>query len=488
MDPIRILKAAQMEQIDEAAQSILEQTGIRIDSAEALAYLDRFGCQVDSATNLVRIPRAVSRQAIAKMQQDYRGEGRPERMPVRFSHVRFRPVPYQVHTDFTVSTGGFCCFLADLDGNRRTATRRDVLCALNLVNQLNQIDYTGLPVADQTIPAKHRPVAMAAELVKWTRKIGGIETFTRTDVRWIHEIAQIVAGSVEQFRRAPALVGYSEIRSPLCFDRNMVEIFLEYVKLGVPQTVDTMPAGGTTAPMTPAGVLALGAAETLAAVVLGYAVRDDAILAMDITPSLADMQTGMYKYGGPDRCNLLMARIQLLAEYYGCPTGVHGGKTDACFYNEQTGAEKMSSMLLPVLAGAVGIGTVGHLENAVTFSPVQLVIDNELADYVRRALRTPWQIDNEALATEVVAAVGPGGNFLDQPHTVEHFRQETFRSPLFPTRGWADAHAHPDLYDQTAKARQIAADCWQPPEQPVLDDDQIREIDAVVARATSDAS
>ena len=187
-----------------------------------------------------------------------------------------------------------------------------------------------------------------------------------------------------------------------------MEVFLEYVKLGVPQTVDSMPAGGSTAPVTAAGILALGTAETLAAMVLAYAVRDDAIVAMDITPSYADMHTGLFKYSGSDRCNLLMARVQLLSEYYGCPTGVHGGKTDSCYYNEQAGAEKVSSMLLPVLAGAVGIGTVGHLENAVTFSPLQLVIDNELACYVRRAIRTPWVIDDETLATDLIDAVGPG--------------------------------------------------------------------------------
>jgi trimethylamine--corrinoid protein Co-methyltransferase len=475
-----------MEQIDEAAQSILETTGLRIDSEEALQYLSRFGCQVGSAPNRVRIPKAISRQVVRKMQEDYRRPDRPQRMPVRFSHVRFRPAPYEVHPDFTVSAGGFCCFLDDLEGRRRLATRQDVLCSLNLVNHLDQIDYTGLLVADQTIPAEHRPVAMAAELAKWTRKIGGIETFCAADVQWIHEIAQVVAGSTEEFRRSPALVGYGEVRSPLCFDRNMVEIFLEYLKLGVPQTIDTMPAGGTTAPVTPAGILALGAAETLAAVVLAYAVREDAVVAMDITPSFADMQSGIFKYGGADRSNLLMARVQFLAEYYGCPTGVHGGKTDSCFYNEQTGAEKISSMLLPVLAGAVGIGTVGHLENAVTFSPTQLVIDNELVRYVRRVLRPVWQVDQETLATEVVAAVGPGGNFLNQPHTLEHFRRETFRSPLFPARSWNDARRRPEIFDQTSKAREMAATWWRLPQEPVLDDDQIRQIDALVARATSE--
>jgi len=171
-----------------------------------------------------------------------------------------------------------------------------------------------LPVSDRSVPAEHRPVVMAGTLAKWTRKLGGIETFTVADVRWIQEIGQIVAGSAEAFRRNPPLVGYAETRSPLCFDRNMVEVFLEYVKLGVPQTVDTMPAGGTTAPVTGAAILALGAADTLAAMTLAYAVRDDAVVAMDINPSYADMHTGLFKYSGADRCNLLLARIQLLSD------------------------------------------------------------------------------------------------------------------------------------------------------------------------------
>jgi trimethylamine--corrinoid protein Co-methyltransferase len=483
MEPVRILTSSQMEQIDEAAQSILERTGIKIDSGEAIGYLKRFGCRVDEDTCLVKVPRELSRQVIAKMRQDYLRPDRPERVPVRFSHVRFRPTEHKVHADFTVSAGGFCCFIHDLQGCRRPAGRDDVRRAINMVNHLEQIDYTGLPVSDQSVPAAHRPVVMAAELVKWTRKIGGIETFSAADVRWIHEIAQVVAGSAEEFRRHPALIGYAETRSPLCFDRNMVEIFLEYLRLGVPQTVDTMPAGGSTAPVTAAGILALGAAETLAAMVLAYAVRDDAVVAMDLIPSYADMRTGLFKYAGGDRCNLLMARVQLLSEYYGCPTGVHGGKTDSCYYNEQTGAEKISTMLLPVLAGAVGIGTVGHLENAVTFSPLQLVIDNELARYVRRAISTPWVVDDQTLATELIHSVGPGGNYLSELHTAEHFREEVFLSPLFAVRPWADAQQRPDEFDQTRKARQLAAGLWREPEAPVIGEEQIREIDLIVKRA-----
>jgi len=67
-----------------------------------------------------------------------------------------------------------------------------------------------------------------------------------------------------------------------------------------------------------------------------------------------DMHSGLFKYGGPDRVNLLMARVQLLSEYYGCPTGVHGGKTDSCFYNERRGREGRS--MLFALGRALDLG------------------------------------------------------------------------------------------------------------------------------------
>ncbi|NLE28589.1 MAG: hypothetical protein GX629_02825 [Phycisphaerae bacterium] len=486
MEPIRILTPDQMYRIDQAARKILEQTGMIIDSEEATTYLKKAGCRVDSGSNRVYFPAKVTAEAVERMRKGYEDFNRPERMAVRYSHVRFQKTSYQVHPDFTASSGGFCCFIHDLEGNRRPATRDDVLCSINMINHLDEIAYTGLPVADQMIPAKIRPVVMAATLVMYTHKLGGIETFDKRDVYWIGEIAKIVAGSQENFLRRPILVGYAETRSPLCFDRNMVEIFMEYIKLGLPQTVDTMPAGGTTAPMTAAGILALGAAETLAAVVLGFAVREDGMVAMDINPSFTDMTSGLFKYGGADRNHLLMARVQLLSEYYGCPTGVHGGKTNSCFYNEHAGAEKVSSMLMPVLAGAVGIGTLGHIENALTFSPTQLVIDHELVRFVRRSLRSTIEVNNETLAVDLIDHVGPGGTFLEEDHTAINFRKELFISPMFSTLPWDQAHDRQSEVDTEPVARELARTLWKKPESPVLNPEQVRAIEQVVQAAIAE--
>ncbi len=51
-----------------------------------------------------------------------------------------------------------------------------------------------------------------------------------------------------------------------------------------------MPAAGTTAPASSAGALTLGLAETLGGLTLAYAVRPDAIISLDLCPTLSDMR------------------------------------------------------------------------------------------------------------------------------------------------------------------------------------------------------
>jgi trimethylamine---corrinoid protein Co-methyltransferase len=162
--------------------------------------------------------------------------------------------------------------------------------------------------------------------------------------------------------------------------------------------------------------------------------------------------------------------VQLITEFYGCPSGVHGGKTDSCFPNVQCGIEKAMSTLFPVLAGAVGIGTVGHLENAVTFSPLQLVVDSEVSRAVRHTLR-PIEVNDQTLALDMIRRVGIGGNYLAETHTAEHFRDELFLSTLFETVPWSTAHSA-SVRGMENRAHARAREIWQQEPSVVIDRDQ----------------
>ena len=51
--------------------------------------------------------------------------------------------------------------------------------------------------------------------------------------------------------------------------------------------------------------------------------------------------------------------------------------------------------------------------------------------------QTPWRmmdgirVDREHLALDAIKRVGPGGHFLDKPHTARHFRDEHWRPGIW---------------------------------------------------------
>jgi trimethylamine--corrinoid protein Co-methyltransferase len=227
--------------------------------------------------------------------------------------------------------------------------------------------------------------------------------------------------------------------------------------------------------------MVVGVAETLGALVLAYAIDERAVVGVDIIPSYCDMSSGIFRYASADRIPLLVARVQMISEYYGCPSGVHGGKTDSCFVNVQAGIDKSLTTVFPILAGAVGIGTVGHLENAVTFSPQQLVIDNEIFRAMRRTLK-PIPVNDDTLALSTIEKVGIGGNYLGEQHTVDHFRDELFISSLFETVPWDAAHTAVTK-GMEERAKETARTLWNETPEPVVDSTTAKEIDRVVTHA-----
>jgi len=95
--------------------------------------------------------------------------------------------------------------------------------------------------------------------------------------------------------------------------------------------------------------------------------------------------------------------------------------------------------MLPALAGSSVIYGMGMTELGMAMSYDQLVIDCEIVKMTRR-LMDGIAFDAGRLAVEVIEAVGPGGTFLNQRHTLKYLRGETSTSTLFDR----------DMYDNWA--------------------------------------
>lgn len=482
---ISILSNDEMKALHQTAVRILSEVGMRIDHLDALEYLHGAGCKVEKGSRTVLFPPNLIERSAARMRTQFAGAARySERIPMRYTAMYFSTFPRRVRSNYDANTGGFVPYVLPIEGARRQATTQDVRDSIRLADALPNIDLVGLPCATQEVSPKLRPIVMAAELVKLTSKIGGIETFSPTDIDYLARIAEVVRGGEQEVRRRPVLIGYGEAKSPLVIDQNMATIFVEYIKRGFPQSLDTMPAGGTTAPATSAATLALGLAETLGALTLAYAIDPDAVISLDINPTLTAMDTMLFPYAGADRIPLVTAAMQMLSDFYGRPGGCHGGKTDACVPGVQAGMEKALSIIFPILAGATGVGTMGHIENALTFSYEQLVTDDAIAGYIRRMLQG-FEVSEETLALEVIQEVGIGGNFLVHPHTASSYRREFYLPDIVERMSYLAWEAQ-EVRGMEAKAREKARRIIAEDRPRPLDATQEREIDAIVAAARRD--
>jgi trimethylamine--corrinoid protein Co-methyltransferase len=108
-----------------------------------------------------------------------------------------------------------------------------------------------------------------------------------------------------------------------------------------------------------------------------------------------------------------------------------GGVSDSLTPDVRAGFEKGLSILANALSKVEVIHNAvsGLLASGMAISLEQLVIDNEIAHWVNRYLRG-ISVDEDHLALDVIAAVGPGGAYLDHEHTVQHCRQEFLLTDL----------------------------------------------------------
>lgn len=96
--------------------------------------------------------------------------------------------------------------------------------------------------------------------------------------------------------------------------------------------------------------------------------------------------------------------------------------------------------MLPALAGSNILYGMGLLEMGITFCYAQLLADAEFVKMTRRVMQG-IAVNKDTLAVEVIKAVGAGGNYLAEEHTIKHMRGEQSRARLIDRRsrnGWQD--------------------------------------------------
>ncbi|MGE5603485.1 MAG: trimethylamine methyltransferase family protein, partial [Nitrososphaerales archaeon] len=188
-------------------------------------------------------------------------------------------------------------------------------------------------------------------------------------------------------------------------------------------------------PVTLAGGLALGNAEVLSSVVIQQLKRPGAPFIYGVQAHHMDMHSTISVYGSPEYELARVASAEM-GRFYGLPIWGNAGMSDSLWLDEQAAAEATFSLVIAQLTGTHLAHDVGYLEAGLTTSPEMIVFCAEMISQIRQ-FTEGVRLDAEHIALEVIHAVGPGGSFIAEEHTLRHFR-EAWRPELFRRYRMAD--------------------------------------------------
>ena len=265
----------------------------------------------------------------------------------------------------------------------------------------------------------------------------------------------------------------------------MVDAMWAWAEANQPIAMTPFLLAGATAPVSVAAGLSLQVAEALSGVAIAQAIRPGVGCFFGSFFSGVDMRSGGPSLGMPESVLGSLAGGQL-ARRYDLPFRGGGGLTSANALDAQAATESAMSLWGTYLSGCdLVLHAAGWLEGGLTCSYEKFALDLEVLRMFE-SLRAGLDVGAEELALETIREEGPGAIFFAAPHTLEHFREWVFMSPLFRSQ------AHPTWLKQgAAETPEVATKEWkrllESCEDPGLDDGRRRGAAGVHGRAQAGA-
>jgi trimethylamine---corrinoid protein Co-methyltransferase len=410
--PLRFCSDEQLEVLRAATLRVLEEVGVRFDSTLARDILHGHGAQVDAETKVVRLPADLVEKAMARSPRSFVLGARDPSCELDLARA----------ATFCTTDGCGTEIIDWVTGERRSSTKADLGAISRLQDFLPGISFWWPTVA----AGDHGQTAQLHEIhAGWSNTVKHIQGFVQGGraAEVAVDMATAVAGGPEQLRRRPVMSDLIGTVSPLVHDEDGTEAALVFAAAGIPVCFVTMPTHGSTAPATRAGAFAMGCAELVSGTVLLQLAHPGAPVLHSMMPSFIDPRDGSFLGHPLDGRGRALATE--LAHAWGVPAESAACGTDARTPGAwQGGVEDGLDLALAALEGSELMPAIGLLATYQLFSAEELILEHDIYQRARHAVMEV-ALDDEQLAFEAIADVGPGGHFLGHRHTRTHLRQST---------------------------------------------------------------
>jgi trimethylamine--corrinoid protein Co-methyltransferase len=417
MDRLKFLSEEEVEAIHIATLRVLDGTGVLLSHPVACEILSGAGARVDNGR--VYLPPDLVETEVAKTTGQVTIRGRGSAITLGDGSLHWH------------NMGGARDVFDPRTGQARPATLQDVRDSTLILDAMPQVTTITPLFTPRDVPGHLMSLAMYRYALPCTVKpLQGPGVASAEEVHVAVEMAEVIGPPQETLSLAVSPV------SPLTFPDSAVSAMIAIAEAGVPFLPLPCPTAGSTAPMSLAGALVQQNAENLAAIALAQLIQPGLPVAYCGRLAMMEPRTGSSVWGGVE-LGLASAGTVQIGHRYRLPVNVYGFSTNSYLTDSQNGFERALNAAIPALAGADELSGIGELGAGTISSLQQIVIDNEFAASIRRAVRG-FNADADALAVDVIhAAMGNVRNFLAERHSIRYLRGgEMLQTKLAERRSW----------------------------------------------------
>lgn len=412
---LRVINDAQIKQLHMASLEVLERVGIKLTHPKALDLLSSAGARVQK--DRVRIPSWMVEDAIRKA---------PNRI-VLGKRTGERTVTLERDKSYFGPSLDCIDYMDPETHERSRYVSKHVEITAALCDALPSFDWCMTIGMADDVPPDTADRIVARNTMQFCEKPLVFCCKDTNSVSDIYDMALLLCGGKDKFDQAPTIVHYSEPISPLVYYDPAVDKVLFCAENGIPLINFPAPQACGSSPATFAGTIVQASAESLSGLVMHQLANPGAPFIYGAFTTIMDMRTSIFSYGA-NELSLMTGALAQMAQHYQLPFFGTAGATDAKFCDAQSGAEAAFQCLS---SAAIGSGLVhdcsSWMDHGNLVSPEFMVLVNDIVDSVKHYM-DGIPVTKETLALDVIEKVGPGGHYLQEKHTMEHFKKIKYSS------------------------------------------------------------
>jgi trimethylamine--corrinoid protein Co-methyltransferase len=241
-------------------------------------------------------------------------------------------------------------------------------------------------------------------------------------------MASIIAGGEDELITRPRLFGIFNPTSPLQLPKIMTNGLKVFANYKQPVIIAPEALGGTSAPITLAGLLTQTNAEILGGIILAQIYSPNSPVFYGSVSHTTDMRSGNSAIGAIET-GLITTGIAQLSKFYDIPSRAVAGVTDSKCFDVQNGFERFLTLMFAAQAGINFITCAGTYEATLAGALELTAIDNELAGMIKRAFEG-IKVNEDTIGLDVIKKVAKstqkGVSFLGEKHTRKFMKKELY--------------------------------------------------------------